>query len=167
MSLAIITADQRLRAMTVKMQIWGGAGVGKTTLLKTLPPETTLAIAPERGLLAVQRDDQFGPTYMGDSMEPDTWDEHRQVLAGFQSSAHARNRYRNVFIDSTSVISKHAFEWAEKQPESFTKGGVPDRRAAYGLLRRELSAWAWGWKNLPDVNVFMIGGLEMKENDSK
>lgn len=165
MSLQIVTADQRLAAMTVKMQIWGGAGVGKTTLLKTLDPATTLAIAPERGLLSVQKEDEFGPAFMGDSIEPDAWPEHMALLQGFQNGAPGLAKYRNVFIDSTSIISKHGFEWAKAQPESFTKTGALDTRGAYGLLRREMSAWAWGWKNT-NVNVYMIGGLEMKENEA-
>ena len=41
MALAIITADQRRQTATVKGQIWGQAGVGKTSLLKTLDPAST------------------------------------------------------------------------------------------------------------------------------
>ena len=141
-------------------------------MLKTLDAPSTLAVAPEGELLAVQRYDEFtklGP-YMGDSMEPNTWPEHLTILKGFQMNPRppGLKKYRNVFIDSTSIISKQCFEWCQQQPEAFSeKTGKPDIRGAYGLLRREMSAWAWGWKGIPDVNVFLIGGLEMKENDVK
>jgi hypothetical protein len=169
MSLAIISADERRRGMTVKGQIWGGAGVGKTTLLKTLDPATTLAVVPEGGMLSVQKDDEFGPAYAGDSMEPTNWPEHKAVLRGFQlrhtGEAPGLLKYKTVFHDSISIISKHCFEWCQTQPDAFNKQGQPDVRGAYGLLAREMSEWAWGWKGIPDINVWMIGGLEAKEND--
>lgn len=174
MTLAIVSADQRRATMTVKGQIWGGAGVGKTTLLKTLDPSNTLAVATEGGMLAVQRDDEFGPAYAGDSIEPGigvapelAWLEHKQLLSGFQMNPRPAGlaKYRTVFIDSTSIISKHCWDWCVTQPDAFNKNGQPDTRGAYGLLAREMCAWAWGWKNIPDINVWMIGGLEAKEND--
>ena len=56
MSLAIITADQRLADANSKttMAIFGPSGVGKTSLLKTLPPETTLCVDLEAGMKSVQ-----------------------------------------------------------------------------------------------------------------
>jgi hypothetical protein len=168
MSLEIITAEQRINTATVKGQIWGGAGVGKTTLLKTLHNPSTLAIAPEMGLLAVQRDDEFGPRFTGDSTEPSTWEEHKFMLEKFQQSQRpiGLRKYRTIFIDSTSIISKQCWEWCKVQPEAFNKYGKPDTLNAYGLLGREMSSWAWGWKGIPDLNVWMIGGLEEKENDA-
>lgn len=168
MSLAIVTADQRIKTATVKGQIWGGAGVGKTTLLKTLDAATTLAVAPEGGMLSVQKHDEFGPPFMGDSMEPNTWEEHKFLLDAFKSPTRPAGlaKYRTVFHDSTSIISKQCWEWTGLQPEAFNKYGKPDTLNRYGLLGREMSAWAWGWKNIPDLNVWMIGGLEEKENEA-
>ena len=44
MPLPIVTADERLSAAANKttMALFGPSGVGKTTLVKTLPHETTL-----------------------------------------------------------------------------------------------------------------------------
>lgn len=167
MSLVIRTADQRIRTATVKAQIWGGAGVGKTTLLKTLHNPSTLAVAPEGGLLAVQRDDEFGPRFTGDDMEPNTWPEHKFLLERFQQNPRpvALQKYRTVFMDSTSIIVKQCMDWCNTQPAAFNKQGQPNKLGAYGLLAEEVTSWAWGWKNIPDVNVFLIGGLEEKEND--
>lgn len=55
MALKIISADERLAARAkTNAIILGPSGVGKTTLARTLPPETTLFIDMEAGTLAVQ-----------------------------------------------------------------------------------------------------------------
>lgn len=177
MTLAIITAEQRLAEATVKMQIWGMAGVGKTTLLKTLDNASTIAISAEGGLLSVQNDDEFGPRYTGDTIEPANWLEVEAITDGFCGSKEnpyrradqrppALQKYRHVFIDSTSVVSKWNLQWAQTQPEAFSeKTGKPNLLGAYGLLGRTMEEWAWRWKNTPGINVYLVGGLERKEND--
>ena len=56
MALRIITAEQRLAEANGKTTIalFGPSGVGKTTLLKTLPPKATLCIDLEAGMKSVQ-----------------------------------------------------------------------------------------------------------------
>jgi hypothetical protein len=56
MALRIVTADERLAKAGAKttMAIFGPSGVGKTSLLKTLPPEETLCIDLEAGMKSVQ-----------------------------------------------------------------------------------------------------------------
>ena len=69
----IITADQRLaQPRCVKGVIFGKSGIGKTTLLKTLPPDSTLFIDLEAGDLAVE-------DWPVDSLRPRTWDECRNL----------------------------------------------------------------------------------------
>lgn len=56
MPLPIVTADERLSAAANKttMALFGPSGVGKTTLVKTLPHETTLCADLEAGMKSVQ-----------------------------------------------------------------------------------------------------------------
>lgn len=166
MALAIISADQRRAETTIKGMVWGQAGVGKTTLLKTLDPATTLAIDIEGGLLSVERDDQFGPRWQGDSIKLENWQEARAVLQGLQSGHPDFAKYGTIFVDSISKATNLCFAWAEKQPEAFSeKTGKPDTRGAYGLIGRECVEWCNGFKHLSRRHVWMVGGLERKEVD--
>jgi hypothetical protein len=163
MALAIISADERRRNTTIKGQIWGQAGVGKTTLLKTLDPATTLSLDFEGGLLSVQRDDQFGPAWAGDSVKVESWPEAQAIIDAFEKKADFLAKYRTVFIDSTTVASRMCFDWCKQQPEAFNKQGQPNNLGAYGLLGLEMVSWVKRWHHLPGVNVWLVGGLERKE----
>lgn len=174
MALQIITAEQRLAEATVKGLVFGQAGVGKTTLLKTLDPATTLCISCEGGLISVQKADQFGPAFAGDVIEPSNWLELVSITEAFKLKDRPEpiRKYRTVFIDSISVASKWCFEWCQTQPEAFSDKKTlangqpaPNLLGAYGLLGRTMTQWTWEWKNAPGINVWMVGGLERKDND--
>jgi len=71
--LNIVKAQDRLKGCTgIKMVVAGKYGVGKTTLLKTLPPENTLCLDLEAGLLSVRE-------WQGDVVTLRTWDEARDL----------------------------------------------------------------------------------------
>lgn len=71
MSLPIISADQRLaERRDVKGVLVGKSGIGKTSQLWTLEPESTLFFDLEAGDLAVEG-------YAGDTIRPRTWQECR------------------------------------------------------------------------------------------
>lgn len=168
MALSIVTAEQRLAEATIKGLVLGPAGVGKTTLLKTLDPATTLCISAEGGMLSVQKDDEYGPRFLGDTIEPGNWAELKTILDGFQRKDRPPElaKYKTIFIDSISVASKWCFEWCQSQPDAFSeKTGKPNLLGAYGLLGREMVSWVWGWKNLSGLNVWLVGGIERKDND--
>jgi hypothetical protein len=165
MALAIITADQRRQSATVKGQIWGQAGMGKTSLLKTLDPASTLCLDFEAGLLSVQRDDARGPAWSGDSIKVENWLEARAILEAFQARQAFLARYRTVFIDSTTFASKQCMAWCQAQPAALTDKGKEDIWAIYRLLSEEMVGWVQGWKYLEGVHVWLVGGLERKKLD--
>ena len=145
MSLPIISADQRLQEKRgIKGVLLGGFGVGKTSLLYSLPVNSTLFFDLEAGDLAVQ---EWG----GDTIRPKTWAECRDfavfiggpnpALADEQvySQAHydavcekfgdpsALDKYETIFIDSITVAGRLCFQWSKQQPQSFSdKTGKPD-----------------------------------------
>ena len=183
-ALPIISADQRLAApRSIKGCIFGKSGIGKTSLLWTLDPVTTLFMDLEAGDLAIEG-------WAGDTIRPKTWDECRDfaVFIGGPnpalrddqpySQAHydavvARlgdpgqlDRYRTVFIDSITVAGRLCFQWAKGQPEAFSdKTGKPDIRGAYGLHGREMIAWLTHLQHTRSKNIWFVGILDEKLDD--
>ncbi|WP_188236053.1 ATP-binding protein [Sphingopyxis sp. LK2115] len=184
MALPIISADQRLaEPRGIKGTIFGKSGIGKTSLLWTLDPATTLFIDLEAGDLAIEG-------WSGDSVRPRTWAECRDfaVFIGgpnpalrddqVYSEAHfaavcerfgdpaALDRYHTVFIDSITVAGRLCFQWCKGQPEAFSeKTGKPDVRGAYGLHGREMIAWLTHLQHTRAKNVWFVGILDEKLDD--
>ena len=184
MALPIISADQRLaEPRGIKGTIFGKSGIGKTSLLWTLDPATTLFIDLEAGDLAIEG-------WSGDSVRPRTWAECRDfaVFIGgpnpalrddqVYSDAHyaavcerfgdpaALDRYHTVFIDSITVAGRLCFQWCKGQPEAFSdKTGKPDVRGAYGLHGREMVAWLTHLQHTRAKNVWFVGILDEKLDD--
>ena len=162
-SLNIITAEERLAEQRgAKILIVGPTGVGKTSLLRTLDPDTTLFLDIEAGDLAV-RDVPV------DTIRIDDWVGARDLacLIGgpnpsfapscCYSEAHYRaiampsladrllahvSRCSTIFVNSLTAASRLSFRWAEQQPETFSeRTGSKDVRGAYGLHAREMINW--------------------------
>lgn len=185
MGLPIITADERMKqARGVKALILGQPGVGKTSLLRTVDPATTLFIDMEAGDLAVQ-------DVKVDQMRPQTWGECRDLacyLAGPNlnarpkdvygeahyahcvekfGSADALAKYETIFVDSVTVAGRLCFAWAEQQPEAFNAKGEKNLLGAYGLHGRELIQWITRLQHARANNVVFVCLLEEKEDDFK
>lgn len=179
----IIKASERMAERGgIKAVILGPSGIGKTTLLKTLNPQTTLFLDLEAGDLAVEG-------WPGDTVRPRTWDDCRTLAALIAgpnpalrpeqpySQAHydhanrdgaaaAYEQYDTVFIDSITVAGRLCFQWAQGQPEAFSeKTGKPDTRGAYGLHGRELLAWLSQLQHCRNKNIVFVGILDAKEDD--
>lgn len=176
----IVTADERLKTKSgIKGIILGPAGIGKTSLLYTLDPETTLFVNAEAGELSVQ---EWG----GDMVRLRTWPDARNLAAvvgggnpAFDndetySVAHVAavkesldvSKYDTIFVDSITEISRICFGWCQKQPEAFSeKTGKPDNRGAYGLLGREMVKWLKQFQHAPRVNVWLVGLLDSVKDD--
>ena len=77
------------------------------------------------------------------------------------------DKFRNLFVDSLTVVSRWAFDWACQQPESISeKTKKLDKRGAYGLMGTELVAWATALQHQPK-NIFLSCILEEDEDDFK
>lgn len=183
MALEIIKASDRMKERGgIKAAIFGKSGVGKTTLLKTLPESGTLFFDLEAGDLAVEG-------WGGDSIRPRTWEDCRNLAALIggpnpalrddqpYSAAHfehvnkdgaaaAFEAYHTIFIDSITVAGRLCFQWASGQPEAFSeKTGKPDTRGAYGLHGREMLAWLGHLQHARNRNIIFVGILDEKEDD--
>lgn len=179
----IISADERMKQdKGVKALIVGPAGVGKTSLLRTLDPKTTLFIDLEAGDLAVQ-------DVKVDALRPRTWEECQHIAAyvsgpnpalpptACYSQAHydsvvesmgspdALNKYETIFVDSITVAGRLCFKWCEQQPEAVTDRGKKDVRGTYGLMGREMISWLTQLQHCRGKNVIFVGILEKHTDD--
>jgi hypothetical protein len=181
MALRIVSADERLSAAGAKttMAIFGPSGVGKTSLLKSLPPAETLCIDLEAGMKSVQ-------DWPGDSIPVRTFADALDIgclvggvnpsadPSGFFSEAHyqhLRESYpdliqmiagkRIIFVDSITDLTRQAMAWAKTRPEAFSdKTGKPDTRGAYGLLAREVIGLLKHLQHAQAKTVIFVGILE-------
>lgn len=176
--LKIISADERMsQDKGVKALIVGPAGVGKTSLLRTLEPNSSLFIDLEAGDLAVQ-------DVKIDTMRPRTWEEcrdlacylggpnpalpatacystdHYNAVCETMGGAEALAKYETYFVDSITVAGRLCFKWCEQQPESFNDRGKKDTRGTYGLMGREMIGWLTHLQHTRGKNVIFVGILE-------
>lgn len=189
MSLPIISADQRLKETKgIKGCIFGKSGIGKTSLLWTLPAEKTLFFDLEAGDLAIEG-------WQGDTIRPRTWQDCRDIAAFIggpnpalrdeqpYSQAHydavtakygdannpnnsALDKYDTIFIDSITVAGRLCFNWCKGQPQAFSdKTGKPDTRGAYGLHGQEMIAWLTHLQHTRGKNIWFVGILDEKIDD--
>ena len=184
MTLPIISADERLKETKgIKGCIFGKSGIGKTSLLWTMPAETTLFFDLEAGDLAIEG-------WQGDTIRPRTWQECRDFavfIGGANPSlrddqpyspAHyaavcerygnptALDKYDTIFIDSITVAGRLCFNWCKGQPQAFSeKTGKPDTRGAYGLHGQEMIGWLTHLQHTRGKKIWFVGILDEKLDD--
>ncbi len=183
MPVSIVTADQRLSAASNKtsLAIFGPSGVGKTSLLRTLPADHTVCLDLEAGMKSVQDwpgasipirgfvDFRDLAVLIGGSdpaADPNAW-------YSAQHHQHARSVYAGsgveeflasksiIFVDSITDLTRQAMVYAKQQPEAFSeRTGKPDVRGAYGLLGREVIQALKHLQHAPGKTVIFVGVLE-------
>lgn len=177
--LPIISADMRMAEKRgIKGCIFGSSGIGKTPLLWTLDPKSTLFFDMEAGDLAIEG-------WEGDTLRPRTWQECRDfaVFIGGPnpslrdnqpfSQAHynavceklgdpkALNKYETIFIDSITVAGRLCFQWCKGQPQAISeKTGKEDLRSAYGLHGQEMIGWLTHLQHTRESNIWFVGILD-------
>lgn len=176
----LLTADKRKSETGIKGVIYGPAGIGKTSLLYTLPEESTLCIDLEAGLLAADR-------WKGDSISIRKWEDAR-ALAGYIGGANPGatpeqpysegyyqrcvgllgdkvdlDKYDTIFIDSITVAARLCKAWTLKQPDSYTKEGALNMLRAYGNLATEMMNWLIQLQHTKGKNIWFVGILDRSE----
>ena len=183
MTVRIITADERLSATETKtsLAIFGPPGVGKTTLITSLPEDTAVCFDLEAGMKSVQ--DWRGPSIPIRSFTdfrdlviliggPDPA-QHPDSYYGPRYHAHVKSAYADsgleaflkdrsiIFVDSISDLTRQAMAYAKQQAEAFSeRTGKPDVRGASGLLGREVIQALKHLQHARGKTVIFVGVLE-------
>lgn len=189
MAIKLVTAEQRLSMAGNKtsVAIFGPWGVGKTSLLKTLPASETVCIDLEAGLKSVEREwkessleiDAFADfqdivTLIGGpdaTVDPSKWysqahfDHARATYAGTRIAELLSTR-RHIFLDSLTDLTRIALAFAKRQPEAFSeKSGKPDTRGAYGLLAHEIIRALKHLQRAHGKTIIFVGILDLITDD--
>ena len=180
----IIPADQRVTATRgVKVLILGPTGVGKTSQLRTLDPQTTLFIDIEAGDLAVQ-------DLAVDTLRPRTWPECRDLavaLAGANPAVPADACYSAAHYAAVRDQFGDPERLGRYRPSSSTASPPPAGCASPGrassrkpspiaaarrisaaptvCTRREMLAWLMHLQQARGINVIFVGVLETVTDD--
>ena len=136
-----------LSANGVKLLVYGQAGAGKTTLIKTLPKP--IVLSAEGGLLSIQDADlpyiEIGS--MDDLMEAYEW------LTGSEEA----KGYGSVALDSISEIAEVVLNSEKKIAK--------DPRQAYGAMQEKMTDVIRAFRDRPDRHVYMSAKLEKTQDE--
>ena len=137
-----------LSASGVKLLVYGQAGAGKTSLIKTLPHPVVLSA--EGGLLSLQDADL--PYLEITSME----DLH-EAYAWVADSDH-----KSVALDSISEIAEVCLNTEKKLK---VNGKLVDPRQAYGAMQEQMADIIRAFRDLPGRHVLMTAKLEKTQDE--
>lgn len=136
-----------LAANGVKVLVYGQAGAGKTSLVKTLPKP--IVLSAEGGLLSIQDADLpfIEISDMETLREAYTWLTQSDEAKGFES----------VALDSISEIAEVVLN-AEKK-------ATKDPRQAYGAMQEQMADIIRSFRDLPGKHVYMSAKLEKTQDE--
>ncbi len=132
----------------VKMLVYGQSGVGKTTLIRTLP--APIILSAEGGLLSLQDSDI---PYVSVSSIADIGDTYEWLLKSEESK-----KFKSVALDSISEISE-VFLSVEKK-------NTKDARAAYGSMNDRMTQLIRAFRDLPGRHVYFSAKMEKSTTDT-
>ena len=135
-----------MSANGVKLLVYGQAGAGKTSLIKSLPHP--IVLSAEGGLLSIQDADlpYIEITSMADLKEAYEW------VTGEQGS-----NFKSVALDSISEIAEVVLNHEKKVNK--------DPRAAYGAMQEQMADIIRAFRDLPGKHVYMSAKLEKTQDE--
>jgi phage nucleotide-binding protein len=136
-----------LSANGVKVLVYGQAGAGKTSLIKTLP--NPIVLSAEGGLLSIQ--DANLPFIEITSMA-----ELKEAYEWVASSDEAK-QFESVALDSISEIAEVVLGYEKKIAK--------DPRQAYGEMQLQMADIIRAFRDLVGKNVYMSAKLEKTQDE--
>jgi phage nucleotide-binding protein len=133
-------------ASGVNVLVYGQAGAGKTSLIKTLP--NPIILSAEGGLLSIQDADlpYIEIASMDDLREAWVWLGTAEGMG-----------YQSVALDSISEIAEVCLN-AEKK-------ATKDPRQAYGAMQEQMADVIRAFRDLPGRHVLMTAKLEKSQDE--
>lgn len=132
----------------VKLLVYGQAGSGKTSLIRTLP--SPIILSSEGGLLSIQDADL-------PFIEIASLDGLREAYEWLSQSQEARSHFESIAIDSISEVAEVVLN-AEKK-------STKDPRQAYGAMQEHMAEIIRAFRDLPGRNVYMSAKLEKNQDE--
>ena len=136
-----------LAANGVKVLVYGQAGAGKTSLVKTLP--NPIVLSAEGGLLSIRDADL-------PYIEISDMDTLKEAYTWLAESDEAK-AYQSVALDSISEIAEVVLN-AEKK-------ATKDPRQAYGAMQEQMADIIRAFRDLPGRHVYMSAKLEKTQDE--
>lgn len=136
-----------LAANGVKLLVYGQAGAGKTSLIKTLP--SPIVLSAEGGLLSIQDADL-------PFIEINDIETLREAYKWLTESNEAKV-FKSVALDSISEIAEVVLN-AEKKT-------TKDPRQAYGAMQEQMADIIRAFRDLPGRHVYMSAKLEKTQDE--
>lgn len=139
---------QGLSLNGVKLLVYGQAGAGKTTLIKTLP--RPIILSAEGGLLSLQGCDL-------PFIEIGDMDTLNEAFEWVVSSKEARE-FKSIALDSISEIAEVLL--------GDEKAAAKDSRAAYGNMQDRMTRLIRAFRDIPARNVYFSAKVEKQTNET-
>lgn len=132
----------------INIIVYGRSGVGKTSLTKTLPKETTLVLSAEDGLLSIK---DHEVDYVKVKSVKDVLEVINDPDAG---------KYKNIVVDSITELSQNHF--------TYLKNKYPDPKMAIKLWGDFLEDFSEMFKTLRGLekNVLALALVKETETDA-
>jgi hypothetical protein len=139
--------SSQLASDGVKLLVYGQAGAGKTSLIKTLP--SPLVLSAEGGLLSIADADV-------PYIEIGSMDDLREAYSWLRDSAESK-QFKSVALDSISEVAEVVLN-AEKKATN-------DGRAASGEMNSVMTELIRSFRDLPGRHVYMSAKLEKLQDE--
>jgi phage nucleotide-binding protein len=141
-----VKSTSGLAANGVKMLVYGQAGAGKTSLIRTLP--SPIVLSAEGGLLSIQDADL-------PYIEIGSMDDLKEVYEWI--STPEGEQYQSIALDSISEIAEVVLN-AEKK-------ATKDPRQAYGAMQEQMADIIRAFRDLPGRHIYMSAKLEKSTDE--
>lgn len=136
-----------LAANGVKVLVYGAAGAGKTSLIRTLP--NPIVLSAEGGLLSIKDADL-------PYIEISDMDTLREAYTWLKESSEAAS-FNSVALDSISEVAEVVLHHEMKVNK--------DGRAAYGEMNTTMQELIRAFRDLPGKHVYMSAKLEKSQDE--